>query len=441
MATQKKNTPPAKGIPPVMLRQRIKDGWSNVLAGLGRKADKTQHTQYGTASLITEQELTEIWSGEGLAKKIVSVVVADMIRPGWEINGDPDGQITEASKSLRVPQSIGRALNWMRLYGGSLIVMGINDGMALNQPVRVSGGMVGWLKVYPSTRVRVNQTDLSSDPSSPYYEDVEIFPILRADGTEVRVHASRCLVFKGEALPPDSLAPFSTRYWGMSALQAPWDRIRQFGGATQGIANLLLEFNIGKYRLANLEEILSENNVSAIYNRLEVINASKSLINAVLLGKDEEYSRDSANVTGLPDLLDRWMMMVSGETGIPVTRLFGRSSAGMNSTGDGDLTNYYDMVGAERDDKLHDPLTRLILQISRGLGLNPVGISVEFNPVWEPSEAEMIKMRREQAETDRIYMDSGVLAPEEIRESRFVNGYSFNTSVDSTVLPNPPEGE
>jgi hypothetical protein len=60
---------------------------------------------------------------------------------------------------------------------------------------------------------------------------------------------------------------------------------------------------------------------------------------------------------------------------------------------------------------------------------------IKFNPVWVPSLKELIEMRKQQAETDRTYIETGVLGSEEVRKNRFVGGYSFETSVEGELTP------
>lgn len=51
---------------------------------------------------------------------------------------------------------------------------------------------------------------------------------------------------------------------------------------------------------------------------------------------------------------------LSGASRIPVTKLFGRSPAGMNATGESDLRNYYDYVDTLREAKLRPILEKLL---------------------------------------------------------------------------------
>ena len=406
------------------------DGWVNILAGLGGKGDKTKATDFGSFEYIQDTELTRMWMGEGLGKKIVSVVADDMTRAWITIDGDPENKIMKELSRINAKQVINKAVKWARLYRGSVVVIGYNDGQPLDQPVnwaRVKG--IDWIKEYPGPRVVNVQADLVTDPTSPYFEDFIYFKVYRTDGQIINAHRSRCLVFKGEPVPHLLHGVnFYYLYWGSSVLQSVLQQIKDLGSTTQGVANLMYEVVIGKYKLSNLAEILSSNNTEAIYNRMEIINASKSIINGVLLGEGEEYSRDVVNLAGIPETMDRFMMLLSATSDIPMTRLFGRSPAGMNSTGESDVRNYYDMVASKQEVMLLNSLEQLVKGINTYIkvGGEP---TVKFNSIWQPTQQETVTMRKTQADTDKTYVDMGVLDAEEVRTSRFKAGYNIETTL------------
>jgi hypothetical protein len=124
-----------------------------------------------------------------------------------------------------------------------------------------------------------------------------------------------------------------------------------------------------------------------------------------------------------------------------MTLLYGTSPAGLNATGESDIRLWYDNVhGREQNGKLRDPieyLTELILASAEG----PTGGQVtddwalQFNSLFQQSDEEIATTRRTQADTDRAYIDTGVLTPAEVRESRFGgDAYSLETTLS-------PEGE
>ena len=58
----------------------------------------------------------------------------------------------------------------------------------------------------------------------------------------------------------------------------------------------------------------------------------------------ETYERNQTSFAQLPDTLQQFLLIVSGAAEVPMTRFLGQSPAGMSSTGDGDMKNYYDKI-------------------------------------------------------------------------------------------------
>ena len=57
---------------------------------------------------------------------------------------------------------------------------------------------------------------------------------------------------------------------------------------------------------------------------------------------DEDYIRENASFTGIPEVMYQFFMLICSASGYPMTRLFGVSPSGLNSTGDGDTYRYYE---------------------------------------------------------------------------------------------------
>lgn len=407
-----------------------RDGWENVLTGLGRKGrDRSVSTKMKDYDILEYDELANLYAGDGPATKIVDCVAEDMTRNGWRVNGD-DAQETlyKLGEEIDLTAKVTEAMRWQRLFGGAIIVKEYaGDGSRLENPVRKNARLVR-LRVYSAPQVELENSKFSDNPNSPYYEDVEVFQIKKKYGGSFRVHASRCEVLKGKPWPYSKFRTYTLqqKYWGMSELQAPYLSLSILGSFVQGIGHAGQEMAVSKYRLSNLMQILAENSTDALYARMESIEMSKSLINAVLLGKDEEWGRDQLSFVGLPEVFDRLAMMVSGSSNIPVTKVFGRSAAGLNSTGEGDTRDYYDMLNSKQTSVLAPLLRRLYIALKSSVE----DYEISFNPAWTPTQAELIDMRFKQAQTDDINMNKLLIVKsEELRASRLEGGYGFETVV------------
>jgi phage-related protein (TIGR01555 family) len=103
--------------------------------------------------------------------------------------------------------------------------------------------------------------------------------------------------------------------------------------------------SVGKYKIKDLAMLLSApEGKASIQRRVELMDLTRSAFRSQYLDSGEEYSRDSVSFQGIPEVLYIIFMLLSTDTGYPITRLFGVSPGGMNATGKSDMRNYYDGV-------------------------------------------------------------------------------------------------
>jgi len=414
--------------------EKIMDGWKNIMTGLGGRMDKSIYTNFSGYPVLSDRTLSEIWAGDGYGARIISVVADDMTRKWITIEGDSDNIILKVMRHLKTENMMNVALKWKRLFGGSIVVIGINDGGELWEPVNENKiKSVDWLRVFDRTQISLTTMNFVDDTKDPNYGEIDFISVTPVYGSPFNVHISRVLMFKG--IPtPHNIAIANFWYWGMSELQPIWTNLKDLGAGINNTSKLLFEFIIGKYKFKNLAKKVAEGKEDEVRKRLSLMDTAKSVLQSIIVDADgEDYTRDSANASGIADILDRFMIFLSGATGIPVTRLFGRSPAGLNSTGESDLMNYYDMIASKQRTELMDQIEKLVFYINNSILVKSKGIKepmIKFNSLFQLTEKEEITNRKTQADTDKIYLDMGAITSEEIRESRFANGYSYETTLD-----------
>lgn len=416
-------------------RMRL-DGFLNAISRIGiRGKDKGASNEIAMPEFYSFQELTMLYMGGGLAKRIVDIVANDATRAGWAINGDADGKILQRTKELDLVGQMADLVRWQRLYGGGLLVKNYADGKDPSQPVlkpysAKSPRLLG-IKTYSAARVDVSPEDCNNDPRSARFELPERYTVRTANGGQFKVHWTRCELLRGTPLPDPTLEtiPGKQKFWGIGDVQSVIEDLGKLTMFLNGVATLGQEMTIGKYTLANLVELLATKDYEAIEKRLELMALSKSVIKGVILGEGEAYERDSLSFAGVGDVTDRFMQVVAGTAGIAVSILFGRAAAGMNSTGENDVRVYYDQVSSRQRNQLALPLLNIIRDVASEFTDNTKDISITFNPIWEPTQREKVEMANTQARTDEIYERIASLSREEIRQNRFQGTPTFDTSV------------
>lgn len=210
------------------MKQKIKnifrrnDNWVNPLTKLGSSSSRTNNTIFRQNTRLDKRTLTEMYRTDGIAKRIINIVVDDSLR-GF-INAD--SELLKELKRINAKQSMFDAASFGRLYGGALIVALIDDGLGLEQPLnhKKINKLVS-LRVFDKHQISWDIEDLCTDFYQEYYGEPEIFTITKKQdnlrGNEdvfFRVHRSRCFIFGGERLCTSSKT--NNQGWDDSVLQA-----------------------------------------------------------------------------------------------------------------------------------------------------------------------------------------------------------------------------
>lgn len=420
------------------------DGWMNVLTGMGICGrDKKQNTAFRVSYIFNRSELDQMYRSDGVVRLIIDLFANEMIRQGWELEGDSEGKIIGKLEELNCNQSMTDLIKWARLYGGSVCIMGIADGLPLDQPVDENTIRdVQWLRVFDRYQAYSRDGTFESDLNSPNYGYPNVYTINdNRTGAVFFVHYSRILRMDWNMLPP-RWQNFN-QGWGDPLIQTIYEELRNYSAAFSHTASMMEDFVNGVLKIPNLAVIMaSQCGDQNVLKRLNILNLSKSTMNTMLIDGDEDYQKLSTNVSGVADLIDRFMLSLSAVSRIPVSLLFGRAPAGLNATGDNDVRNFYDAVKQTQEAKLKPVLEKLIRYIMLSKdgpfnGVEPDNWSIQFVPLWQNTEEQEAIVRRTVAETDAIYLDRGVLDPAEVAVSRFGgNKWSMNTEIDIEARDN-----
>lgn len=413
------------------------DGWTNLLTGMGTRVDRTQLTRMGAVQPLDRAQLAAIYRCDGIGRKIVDLVPQEGTREWIDVEGDPSGELAYALDEIHAKQRCRDLWRWARLYGGAVMVMGIDDGGTFEMPLNeASIRRVVFLRVYDRHQVSWTDQDLDPDPESESYGEPQIYTVQPySGGAPYRVHRSRLIVMQGAAIPERDR--IRNNGWGDSVLLPVYEALRNMGTGYNAAANILGDFVQTVLSVTNLSDLIASGREDLIRKRLHLIDLSRSVLNTILLDAEEQYSKQASSVAGLGDVLDRLGALISGITGIPQTKLFGRSPAGLNATGESDVRNWYDEVKDEQEDKLLPVLNRLkdLIVASREgpwRGREPAeGLTICFRPLWQMTQEQEAAYRLNVAQADKIYLETGVLDPSEVALSRFGGDtYSAETQID-----------
>lgn len=411
-------------------RSARKDGWTNLLTGLGGAKDKRRSSTFERASRIGDKQLAALYSSNGIARRIVDLPADDTSRNWFEITNDEEDKAKQKLEDLSAQMQLNHADKMARLYGGAIVVMGIDDGQEMTEPVKEDQiQKVDYLTVFDRRDVTLQADQIEKDITTGIFGQPNEYTVIsRFGGEPFKVHASRVLRFDGAPLAWTE--QLKNAYWMDSVLEAAYEPVRQLGAVFDSSEFITEDFIQTVIKVKNLLDLIARGDDDFVKQRLNLMDMSRHVANTLLIDSEEEYTKHSSTVAGLALLLDRFMMAVSAATGIPVTLLMGRSPAGQNATGEADVRFYYDKIRSRQRNELAPIVKKLLRYIfkSKELGAKePDSWSLAFNPLQEPTAEEEGQLYKATAEGDAIYIQNQVVDSLKIGEYRFAGDhFNFN---------------
>ncbi len=433
----------SKSVEAYVAEKRKLDGWKNIAAGLGTEKDART---YSTVSwrIMGEFELEELYAGDPIAARIVDLPVDYATEKGYRVTGvkpDQEDAIRKKLQELYFNEAVYEAAKTARLKGGACILKVYDDSLELNKPVNKNAPKpLKALVVFPRHELFVMpgdvQTDiLSTERGKPVYYTYEGGDSFKDLG--LKIHYSRMVRFDGVVLP--RRLHVANNYWGDSVLSRPYDAIRNYSFAHDGVNAAVKDLSTGVFKIKHLADQVGANDDAAVIGRLQMVNLTKSMVRAVVLDADgEDFDYKTRALTGAGELVDKAEARLAAETGIPKTVLLGTSpQGGMGQSGNHESDNWYSFVEAYQTNYLKPHMLEIIKDVCAELNIDAEKVEIEFNPLWQMSEKEQVEMRNKQADTDSKYYDIGVADAVELRKSRFGGDkYSIETSVEGDLPAN-----
>lgn len=421
------------------VRPHREDGYVNLLNKYGTKQDNSEAYKFEREPVIPDMQLTGLYEGNGLFSKIIDTPAEEALKHGFDLNlksNEMNAFVDEVLDDLEWDEKATIAIKWARLYGGALIVMLIDDGRGLEEPV-------DWEHIRSIDELRVYESSIvQPDYASLYQQDYggkgvgnrvskfgqpEYYYVSSIYGS-FKVHESRCLVFRNGVLP-EQTSNATYLFWGMPEYVRIRRALRETVTAHTDSVKLLERSVQAIYSMKGLASLLTtDDGENQVLKRLQLVDTSRGLLNSIAIDSEgEQYDFKTFQFSGVKDVIDATCNMLSALTNIPQTILFGRSPAGMNATGDSDFESYYNFVEKIQRLMLKRNLRTLLDVVFRaGIASGDVAeepdYKLEFKPLWSLSDTEQATVDQTKAQTALVkaqtaqaYVDMQALDPTEVR--------------------------
>ena len=415
------------------------DGLLNLLTGFGRSKDVTTQNETEREEKPTQNQLDALYENH-YAQMSVDLIPEQCTRSGFTIlvDGRPNKELNDKLKELRVVAHMREADKWGRLYGGAILVAGVDDGLPMSAPVK-EDSVKGLKFVYVLDRWLVTPGEIEVDVESPNLMDPRFYTVNHdpelpggMETSNTQIHASRVIRFIGRSVPTSIRR--ENEYWGASVLVAQKKPIHNLMGAETAMGNIVQTWHQNIYKMKGLATMAkSKNGLEELTQRMLAMQMSFSMLGMWAIDADsEDFQKRSTGVSGLEMIYDRLAQSASAALRVPQTLMFEIPPPG-GSSDDAGTRNFENDIEARQHEIYVPALEDLVRWLAKGMGVSGV-IRVVPNPLRQLTLLEKAQAMRRFSEYVVLLIDRGVLDPMEVRASWFRDFEQFAQEFSATVV-------
>ena len=407
------------------------DGLRSMLSGLGDpNRDKSASTDYAPV-VLTDQQLINAYRSSWIARKLVDIPAHDSLRKwrNWQAEQEIIEKIEKLESRLGVQKKLLQCKTLARLWGGAAIFIGTDQDPSEELDLKsIKKDSIKYLTVF--SRKEITAGALEQDPFDENYGKPSYYEVSGVE-SYARIHPSRLIIQIGSEHADPWTVTGPTNGWGDSVLQAAYEAVKNADATASNISSLVFEANVDVFGVPDFMASLSDPAYEKkIIDRFTLAAAGKGINKSLIHDATETYDRKQVSFAQLPEVMQQFLLMVSGASDIPMTRFLGQSPAGMSSTGEGDMKNYHDKIQSMQTLEIEPAIYRLDECLIRSaLGDRPEDIWYEWAPLEQMSEKQIADIGKTTADTVDVLSRTGAFTSEELRKA------ATNQLVENGVFP------
>lgn len=407
------------------------DGLRSMLSGLGDpNRDKSTNVDY-TPVVLTDLQLINSYRSSWIARKLVDIPAHDSLRKwrNWQAEQEIIDKIEKLEARLGVQKKLLQCKTLARLWGGAAIFIGTDQDPSEELDLKsIKKDGIKYLTVF--SRKEITAGALEQDPFNENYGKPSYYEVSGVE-SHARIHPSRLIIQIGSEHADPWTVTGPTTGWGDSVLQSAYEAVKNADSTAANISSLVFEANVDVFGVPDFMASLSDPAYEKkIIDRFTLAAAGKGINKSLVHDATETYDRKQVSFAQLPEIMQQFLLMVSGASDIPMTRFLGQSPAGMSSTGEGDMKNYHDKIQSIQTLEIGPAIYRLDECLIRSaLGDRPEDIWYEWAPLEQMSEKEIADIGKTTADTVDVLSRTGAFTSEELRKA------ATNQLVENGVFP------
>lgn len=199
--------------------------------------------------------------------------------------------------------------------------------------------------------------------------------------------------------------------------------------------------SVFKYGFNGLGKALSnENGKRLMRDRFESIMVGLSTIGGLVHDNNTESAEFiQRNYAGVVDILKHTQELFISVTGMPRGKIFGNAAIGaMSEASEGERWEWNEIIARAQSSRLKPAQMRLTELLLAAMGKTGIEFDIKYKPHYQLTEKEHAELRFKNAQTDKMYLDLGVLSAQEVRESRFGSSdYGNSITLQGIAAPEP----
>ena len=231
-----------------------------------------------------------------------------------------------------------------------------------------------------------------------------------------KTHHTRYCTFVFREVP-DLLKP-AYDFAGVSIVQLMMPYVNRWLRTAKSVNDLINIFSI-----VNLATDLSAmlqaapQDPKSLFSRLKAFTVTRDNKGVMVTNKaTEELSMQNVPLGSLDKLQAQSQEHMATPGRLPLIKFFGITPSGLNATSEGEFQNWYAYVRGIQE--LCNHIVKRVLQLVQMdlFGAADDDIVHEWQPLFEPTGKELAEIRKSDADRDGVYVDKGVVDPEEVRD-------------------------
>lgn len=335
-----------------------------------------------------------------------------------------------------------KLLKWGYYYNvfGTAYMLPIIDGIddkAREKPYNPDGIKKGSFKgisvIEPYWMIPEFDLKNMTDPTNINFFEPEYYRT--ANGK--KIHKSHLIIGRRKFVS-DILKP-SYYYGGISLAQEIYERVYASEKCANEAPLLLLTKRLNYYKVKLKDLIMNPQKYKEIAETLTSMRDNQGILFA---DHQDEIGQVDTSLSDLDQIIMEQYKLVSAIARIPVDKLFETNpTGGLSASGDYNIKNYNQDLNTLQNDLFKPAIDRINEIVMRSEFEKKDRVTIVFNPTDNPTEKEIAELNEKKAQTMALYLQNGLITPEEARQ-KLVNdkmsGYSFLKGVELEE-PTPEE--